>query len=190
MPLADKLAVAAFRLNPRDILPLFAVVVNAVVPELVSADVVVIVLLSLTDRLVNVPPPEARLTAPVFTTVALPVVLSVRLGVVVLILPISPEPVLIDTDVDPVTVPAPVIVPVPNAVSVTTVPLSAAPTAIGLFVAVVSINDSAPAVVIDPLVVMPPLAVSVKLNPPEPAVDVPLLASAVESVKLTAPAPP
>ena len=106
-----------------------------------------IVLSLLTDRLVNVSPPEARLTAPVFTTVALPVVLSVKLGVAVLIEPMLPEPVLIDTDVEPVTVPDPVIVPVPNAVSVTTEPLSAAPTTIGLFVAVVSINDSAPAVV-------------------------------------------
>ena len=116
--------------------------------------------------------------------------MSVKLGVAVLIEPMLPEPVLIDTDVEPVTVPDPVIVPVPNAVSVTTVPLSAAPTTIGLFVAVVSINDSASAVVTDPLVVMPPAAVSVKLKPPEPAVDVPLPASAVVSVKLTAPAPP
>ena len=46
-------------------LPLFAVVVNDVVPELASADAVVIVLSLLTDRLVNVSPPEARLTAPV-----------------------------------------------------------------------------------------------------------------------------
>ena len=122
-----------------------------------------------------------------FTTVALPVVLSVKLGVAVLIEPMLPEPVLIDTDVEPVTVPEPVIVPVPSAVSVTTVPLSAAPTTIGLFVAVVSINDSAPAVVIDPLVVMPPAAVSVKLNPPEPAVDVPLPAMLLIG-QLTAPA--
>jgi len=169
---------------------LFAVVVSAVIPELAKAEAVVIALSLLTDKLVNVSPPEDRLTAPVFTTVALPVVLSVKLGVAVLILPILPEPVLIDTDVEPVTVPAPVIVPVPSPVSVTTEPFSAAPTTIGLLVAVVSINDSAPAVVIDPLVVIPPLAVSVKLNPPEPAVDVPLPANATESVKLTAPEPP
>src|SRR6202166_3393756 len=189
-PFAVRLAVAALRLNPSDMLPLFAVVVSVVVPELASADAVVIALLSVTDKLVNVSPPEARLTAPVLTTVALPVVFRVRLGVAVLILPMLPEPVLIDTDVEPVTVPAPVIVPVPSAVNVTTVPLRAAPTTIGLFVAVVSINDSAPAVVIDPLVVMPPLAVSVKLNPPEPAVDVPLPVRAVVSVSVTAPAPP
>ena len=181
---------AALRLKPRDILPLFAVVVSAVVPELARAEAVVIALSLLTDKLVNVSPPEATLTAPVFTTVALPVVFRVKLGVAVLIEPILPEPVLIDTDVDPVTVPEPVIVPVPSAVSVTTVPLSAAPTTIGLLVAVVSINDSAPAVVTDPLVVMPPLAVSVKLNPPEPAVDTPLPVKAVESVNVTAPAPP
>ena len=72
-------------------MPLFAVVVNAVVPELAKADAVLIVLSLLTDRLVNVSPPEARLTAPVFTTVALPVVLSVRLGVAVLIEPMLPE---------------------------------------------------------------------------------------------------
>src|SRR6202166_4046108 len=189
-PFAVRLAVAALRLNPSDMLPLFAVVVSVVVPELASADAVVIALLSVTDKLVNVSPPEARLTAPVLTTVALPVVFRVRLGVAVLILPMLPEPVLIDTDVEPVTVPAPVIVPVPSAVNVTTVPLRAAPTTIGLLVAVVSINDSAPAVVIDPLVVLPPPSVSVKLNPPEPAVDVPLPVSAVVSVSVTAPAPP
>ena len=52
------------RLNPSDILPLFAVVVSAVVPELAKADAVVIVLSLLTDKPVNVSPPEARLTAP------------------------------------------------------------------------------------------------------------------------------
>ena len=61
-----------------------------------------------TDSPVNVAPPDARLSAPapLFTTVAVPVVLSVRLGVDVLMLPIVPEPEKRETDVVPVKVPA------------------------------------------------------------------------------------
>ena len=80
-------------------MPLFPVVVNATVPEEAIAVVVVSVWSALTDKPVNVSPPEARLNAPVFTTVALPVVFTVKLGVVVAILPIFPEPDANDIDV-------------------------------------------------------------------------------------------
>jgi len=106
--LAEKLTVAPFALPPKLTLPLLAVVVSDSTPEAARAEVVVSVLSLLTDNPENVSPPEARLKAPapVFTTVALPVVLTVRTGVEVLMLPILPEPVLRAIDVVPVTVPA------------------------------------------------------------------------------------
>ena len=96
------------KLPPRLTLPLLAVVAKDTVPEEAKAVVVVRVLSLLTDTPENVSPPEARLNAPapLFTTIALPVVLSVKLGVNVLILPISPEPLVNAADVVPATMPA------------------------------------------------------------------------------------
>ena len=105
-PLALRLTVVPFRLPPRAILPLLPVVDRANEPDEASAVVVVIELLSLTDKLLKVAPPEARLNAPVFVTVALPVVFNVKLGVAVAILPILPEPEVRATEVEPVKVPA------------------------------------------------------------------------------------
>jgi hypothetical protein len=153
--LAVRFAVAALTLYPKLIFPLFPVVVSAIVPEAANADAVVIALLSLTERLVNVSPPEARLSAPVFTTVAVPVVLSVMLGVAVLIDPILPEPVLIANDVVPVTVPVPVIAPDVDAVTVSVVPDTFALIAMPP-VAVVAYNPNVPvAVIVLPIVTAP-----------------------------------
>jgi len=107
-PLADRLTVAPEALPPKLTLPLLAVVVRAKVPEVARAEVVERVLSLLTDKLEKVAPPEARLKAPapLFTTVALPVVLRVRLGVEVLMLPILPEPEASDIELEPVKVPA------------------------------------------------------------------------------------
>jgi len=107
-PLAEKLSVVPETLAPRLTVPLLAVVVKAIVPEEARAEVVERVLSLLTDKLEKVEPPEARLRAPapLFTTVALPVVLRVRLGVEVFILPILPEAEERDTEDEPATVPA------------------------------------------------------------------------------------
>ena len=103
---------------------------------------------------------------------------------------IEPSGLVIITAVVPVMMPAPVMPPVPVAVSVTVVPLRAPPILKGLF-APVLINDSVPPVALMELVVvMPPAAESVRLNPPVPAVEVPLPVRATESVSETLPAPP
>ena len=129
------------------------------------AVVVVRVWSALTDKPVNVSPPEARLNAPVFTTVALPVVFTVKLGVVVAILPIFPEPDANDIELEPVTLPPVcVIVPEPLAVIVSTVPDALPPNTIPPLVPVES-RASVPAAVIVPDVVNAPAppAESVKL---------------------------
>jgi len=107
-PLAERATVVPFRLLPRLILPLLAVVERANVLEEARAVEVVRLLLLLTDKLEKVSPPEARLKAPapLFTTVALPVVLRVKLEVEVFILPILPEPEASDIELEPVKVPA------------------------------------------------------------------------------------
>src|ERR1700721_553263 len=107
-PLAERLTVVPLRLPPRLTLPLLPVVARAIVPEEAKAVVVVNVLSVLTDKPENVSPPEAKLNAPapLFTTVALPVVFTVKLGVDVLMLPILPEPDANDNEVLPVKVPA------------------------------------------------------------------------------------
>src|ERR1700721_3857771 len=104
-PLAERLTVVPLTLPPRLTLPLLPVVAKITVPEDARAVVVVRVLSVLTDKPEKVSPPEAKLNAPapLFTTVALPVVLTVRLGVLVAILPILPEPDPGDTEVRPVT---------------------------------------------------------------------------------------
>ena len=160
-PLAERLTVVPLRLPPRLILPLLLVVAKAKVPEAAIAVVVVRVLSVLTDKPVKVAPPEARLRAPVFTTVAVPVVFKVRLGVTVVILPILPEVEAKDIEVLPVKVPAPVIVPEPEAVIVSTVPEAAAPSAMAPLVPVAS-NDKAPVAVIvcDTFMLATPPAVS------------------------------
>jgi len=95
-------------LPPRLTLPLLAVVERESIPEEVIAVEVASALLLLTDSPEKVSPPEARLRAPApeLTTVALPVVLRVRLGVEVLMLPILPEAEAREIEVEPVKVPA------------------------------------------------------------------------------------
>jgi hypothetical protein len=99
----------------------------------------------LTDNAANVEVPcTVMLPAPEFTTVALPVVLSRRLGVDVLTLPMVPEPELSDTDVVPVRVPVPEIEPAPLALS----------------------DSSVPLIVLEPNDMPPPPAVELKLSAP------------------------
>lgn len=87
--------------------PLLAVVVRDNAPEACSAVAAVILLSFDTDKPENVSPPDDRLKAPanVLTTVALPVVFSVKPVVDVAILPIVPEPEESDIDVLPESVP-------------------------------------------------------------------------------------
>ena len=103
--------------------------VKETVPADVKEVVVVMLLLFVTDKLANVAPLLPRLSAyPELTTVALPVVLTVRIGVDMLILPMVPEPEESNIDVDPVNVPdVSSTFPEPLALAVTTVPLVAAP---------------------------------------------------------------
>ena len=94
--------------------PLLAVVINDSVPADWSAAVVVSLLSVDTDKLLKVDPKDARLTAPapLFTTEALPVVSTNRLGVDVLMLLILPEPLIKMTlPVVFITVPVPLSVP-------------------------------------------------------------------------------
>ncbi len=123
--MAVKLIVTPVRLAPRLTAPLLAVVDKLTVPDEAILVVVWRLLLLLTFSPEKVSPPEARLNVPavVFTTVALPVVLSVNSGVDVFMLPILPEPDDIDSEVVPVTRP-PVCVmePVPVAVIASTAP--------------------------------------------------------------------
>jgi hypothetical protein len=63
------------------------------------------VLFADTVKLFKVEAPECRLSAPVFVIVALPVVVSVAIGVVVLIFPMSPDPDVRATEVVPETLP-------------------------------------------------------------------------------------
>lgn len=91
---------------PKAIPPSLAVVVSDSAPVAVSDDVVVMLLSFDTDRLPNVAPPDATLSAyPEFKIVTLPVVFTVRLGVAVSTRPIVPEPELSDIDVVPVKTP-------------------------------------------------------------------------------------
>ena len=109
---------------------LLAVVDKDNIPDEARAVVGVSVLSLLTVNPEKVSPPEVRLKAPapLFTTVALPVVLSVRLGVDVFMLPILPDPDDNDADVLPVNVPPVcVIVPEPEAARVTTAADTLAP---------------------------------------------------------------
>jgi hypothetical protein len=107
-PLAVKFTVVPPRLKPRETLPLFAVVASDRLPAAERADAVESVLLLLMDRLLNVAPDEARLSEPPLEliTVALPVVLRVKSGVDVLMLPILPEADVRAKEVLPVSVPA------------------------------------------------------------------------------------
>jgi hypothetical protein len=106
-PLADIVTALPWILPPKEIAPPFAVDVNDKAPDEVNAVVVLIDLLLVTDRLAKVEPPDARIMALVveFTTVAVPVVLMVKFGVTVLILPILPEPDASEIEVLPVSVP-------------------------------------------------------------------------------------
>jgi len=107
-PLAASATVVPEALPPRLIPPLLATIDRESIPEEPRAVVVVMELSLLTDKLEKVLPPEARFRAPApeLTTVALPVVLRVRLGVEVLMLPILPEAEARETEVEPVKVPA------------------------------------------------------------------------------------
>lgn len=95
-PLADRLIVLPTRVLLKVMLPLLAVVVKDSV--LFDAKIVCVVKeLSVDrDKLLNESPPADKLNAPapLLTTVALPNVLSVKLEVDVVILPIAPVPLL------------------------------------------------------------------------------------------------
>lgn len=133
-------------LAPKAMKPLPAVVLSDRAPaEFIKlAPVRVKLLLSETDKLLNVDTPEARVAAPVFTTVALPVVFNVKAEVAVLMLPMAPEVELKETDV-PVTIPVVEdIAPEPFELTVTTVPLTLfAPKAMKPLLAVV-VSDRGP----------------------------------------------
>lgn len=100
-------------------------VANVKPPVEFSAVLSVKLLSVVTDSEVNVAAPCDRVMAPapLFTTVALPLVFRVKLGVVVLTLPMLPAVELRDNDVNPVSVPLPVMAPVPKVLRETTVPL-------------------------------------------------------------------
>ncbi len=158
------------RFPPRLILPLLPVVDKDNTPAEARAVFVVSVLLLLTESPEKVAPPEARVNgpAPLFITVALPVVLSVKLGVEVLILPILPEPEVSDIELEPVNVPAVwVMVPAPLAASVTAVPLALAPRAIEPFEPALVDSDNVPAATMVLEVVSPALLEMVTLLPVE-----------------------
>jgi len=102
------LTVAPDTFPPRLILPLLPVVDKVNTPDEARAVFVVSVLLLLTESPEKVAPPEASVKgpAPLFITVALPVVLSVKLGVEVLMLPMLPVPEVNDIELEPLNVPA------------------------------------------------------------------------------------
>ncbi len=107
-PKATRVAVVpALKLNvPREIPPLAAVVVIETAPVEVMFDPSVTALVSEIVNAEKLDPPEERVIAPVFVTLAVLVVLSVKAGVVVVRNPIVPEPELKLTDVVPAIVPA------------------------------------------------------------------------------------
>lgn len=86
--------------------PLLAVVVSCSTPLVAIVFAVEILLSADTVKLLNVEPPELKLSVPVLVTVALPVVFRVNEGVAVLRLPIVPLVELSEIDVEPVSVPA------------------------------------------------------------------------------------
>lgn len=153
-------------------MPLFAIVVSDTVPLAATALVVVNVLSVVTEKLLNVSPPEVRLSGPAaeFTTVALLVVFKVKLGVDVWMLPILPDPEESEAEVVPVKVPELCeIAPDPLALRVSTVPLALAPNAMPPLFAVVD-RPSVPVAVIDPDVVSAALLETATLLPvDEPA---------------------
>ena len=175
--------------SPRLSAPLFAIVERATVPEAASAELVLNVSSLLTLKLLNVAPPEDRLNAPapLLLTVAEPVVLTDKLDVDVLILPILPDVEVNAIDVDPLNVPADcVILPEPFALTVSTVPEAFAPRTIPPLVPVAN-KAKVPLALIEAEVVNAPapLAESVKLI--LLPVDAPLPVVACESTKVTFP---
>ena len=123
---------------PNAIGALVPVSINANVPLAVIVFVVVIPPFALSVKLkfapVDTPLPVIACES---VNVTLPVVLAVTFGVTKAIVPIAPDPLISNTDVEPVTVPADcVIAPEPVAVIVSTVPDTDAPNAIGALVPV------------------------------------------------------
>jgi hypothetical protein len=106
-PLADMVTMLPLALPPSEIPPPLAVDVNDNAADEVRAVVVFIDRLLLTDRVAKVAPPEASVIALglEFTTVTLPVEFTVKLGVVVMILPMVPEPDNSEVEADPVRIP-------------------------------------------------------------------------------------
>src|SRR5436853_507916 len=95
---------------------------------------------------------------------------------------IAPVGLVMATDVVPVMTPGPLMPPEPAAVNVTTAPVRAAPTDIGLLVPVLTKDSAPPLALMLLVVVMPPLPESIRLKPPVPAVDAPFPVNATESV--------
>ena len=140
-------------------------------PPDVKAVVVDILLLFDTDKPANVAPLDARFSAyPEFTTVTVPVVLAIKLGVEVLIDPMLPEPEVNVIDDDPDNVPAVwVIAPETLALKFTIVPPALPPRAMPPLLAVAA-NEKDPPEVIGVVVAML-LSLEteklVKVSPPE-----------------------
>ncbi len=141
--------------------PLLAVVVKVKAPVAVNVVRAVILLLFETLRLANEPAVD-KLRAPLFTTVAAPVVPKVKAGVTVLAV-MAPPVEDSDTDVVPVMEPVvSVIAPVEPAVIVTVAPLITLVPSTTL-VAVEVLNDKTPLDVREPDVVKVLLSATVKL---------------------------
>jgi len=176
-------AVVAFVEKPSVIAP--APEVSEMLLLAVSAVVVLKLLLVDTVRLLKVCPPDERFNAPavVLTTLAVPVVFRIRLGVERLGMLIEPEPVDKDTEVEPVSMPIPEMLPAPDVVRDRVEPLTLADkrmfppvasivipvpeivpplTVIGLLLPL-SVKETVPVAVKLLVSVMPPFALSVRL---------------------------
>lgn len=156
VPLAVRLTIVPLApLAPMAIVPLL-LVANVKPAVDVSAVLSVKLLSVVTDKPLKFAPPWERVIgpAPLLTTMAVPVVFKVRAGVVVLTLPMFPDPELRDNDTEPVNVPVvPEIAPEPLALRATAVPLMLfAPKAMALLPAVV-LKFTAPAELSAPVTV-------------------------------------
>lgn len=182
--MAVKLIVKPVTPPPSEMLPLLAVVFNAITPltaETARALVVVRALSLFTVKLAKVAPLDARsrvLAAESFVTVALPVVLSVNDVVAVFMEPMVPEPDVREMDVVPVTVlPVWDIDPEPLAETSTVTAFKFAPRLMAPLFAVV-VKDKSPLESISFVVVMLLLFDTEKL--------VNLLGNVIPEVKLSA----
>lgn len=175
VPLAVNVTVVPLMLLPKLIAPSLPLETSESAPLEAKADVVVMLLSLVTDKLVNVSPDEARVIAPApeLVTVTAPIVFTVKpvVDVAKPPSPMSPDPEASDMDVLPDKVPVDCdIAPVVSALTVTTVPPAEAPRAMSPPLPPVVDKPRVPVAVIDPLVVKSALLETDTLSPvDEPA---------------------